>query len=255
MDLYVYEKGTPDQPAVVLLHGAGLSSKMWLPAVKQLNDFYILAPDLPEQGQSVKIAPFTLDDSAARVAELIQQRVPGGKAHVVGLSLGGALVLTMLRLSPEVIDTAIVTGTAAVLDRWLGSFSLSMLWMLRFYKPETLAEMTLKQQGIPPQYRDLMYPDLVATATEPFNRAVIHAIMDMQLPMGNPRPLLALIGSKETPAAKQAARKLVKNVPNTRGAVLPGLNHVWPLQDPTLFCAVLRAWTGRAALPAQLQAL
>ena len=121
MDLYTLETGQQGQPAVVLLHGGGLSSKMWQPAIEMLPDFCrILAPDLPEQGQSEGIAPFTLDDTARRVAALIRQRVPGGKAHVVGLSLGGAVVLTLLHLAPEVVDRALVTGTAAVLSRLAG---------------------------------------------------------------------------------------------------------------------------------------
>jgi pimeloyl-ACP methyl ester carboxylesterase len=253
MDLYLFEKGSPELPALVLLHGGGLSSKMWQPAAELLNDFHILAPDLPEQGQSAGIAPFSLEDTAARVAEIIRRHAPGGRAHVAGLSLGGALALTLLRLAPEVVDTALVSGTAAVLPRWLGDLSLASLWMLRLYKTETLAEMTLKQQGIPAEYHELMYPDLAATASEAFNRTVIRAIMDMQLPLHNPRPLLAMVGEKETGPAKQAARKLVTSVPNTRGAVVPGLKHVWPLQDPGLFCRVVRAWTGRSALPSELK--
>ena len=255
MDLYTLETGRPGQPAVVLLHGGGLSSKMWQPVVEMLPDYHILAPDLPEQGRSQEIGPFTLEDSARRVAELIRQRVPGGTAHVVGLSLGGAVTLTLLRLAPEVIDRALVTGTAAVLDRWLGRLSLASLGVLRLYKVETLAEMTLKQQGIPAQYRDLVFPDLAATATESFNRTTIQALMDMQLPLQNSRPLLAMVGSKETPTAKAAARKLVRTLPNTTGAMVPGLNHVWPLQDPGLFCRVLRAWTGGEPLPEELSGL
>jgi pimeloyl-ACP methyl ester carboxylesterase len=255
MDLYTLETGKPGQPAVVLLHGGGLSSKMWQPAIDMLPEFHILAPDLPEQGQSQAVAPFTLEDAAQRVSDLIRQRVPGGKAHVVGLSLGGAVVLTLLRLAPEVVDRALVTGTAAVLDRWLGRLSLASLWMLRLYKVDTLAEMTLKQQGIPAQYRELAFPDLAATATESFNRTTIQALMDMELPLQNSRPLLAVVGSKETPAAKQAARKLVRTLPNTSGAMVPGLNHVWPLQDPGLFCRVLRAWTSGAPLPEELSRL
>ena len=255
MDLYTLETGQPGQPAVVLLHGGGLSSKMWQPAIEMLPDFHILAPDLPEQGQSEGIAPFTLDDTARRVAALIRQRVPGGKAHVAGLSLGGAVALTLLRLAPEVVDRALVTGTAAVLNRWLGRLSLASLWILRLYKVETLAEMTLKQQGIPAKYRDLVYPDLAATASEAFNRTTIQALMDMQLPMNNPRPLLAMVGSKETPTAKSAARKLARTLPNTTGAMIPGVNHVWPLQDPDLFCRVLHAWTNDERLPEELASL
>ena len=215
--LYTLESGNKKKPAIVFLHGGGLSSKSWKPVIEKLEaNFYCLAPDLPEQGKSFSIKPFTLDNSAERVAEIIRKKVPGKKAHLVGLSLGGALVLTMLRLYPEVVETAMVTGTAAKLGEGLGKFSISMLWMLKFYSPKTLVKATIKQQGIPTQYRDLVYDDLILAGPDlEFNKSTITELMKMELPLNNEIRLLACVGSKETIPAKQAARKLVRTVPHT----------------------------------------
>jgi len=252
--LYTLESGNKKKPAIVFLHGGGLSSKSWKPVIEKLDaDFYCLAPDLPEQGKSFSIKPFTLNDSAERVAEIIRKKVPGKKAHLVGLSLGGALVLTMLRLYPEVVETAMVTGTAAKLGEGLGKFSISMLWMLKFYSPKTLVEATIKQQGIFAQYRDLVYNDLILTGPDlEFNKSTITELMKMELPLNNEIPLLACVGSKETIPAKQAARKLVRTVPHTQGVIVPGLNHVWALQDPDLFAQTVQAWVTQNPLPESL---
>jgi pimeloyl-ACP methyl ester carboxylesterase len=252
--LYTLESGNKKNPAIVLLHGGGLSSKSWQPVIERLsNDFYCLAPDLPEQGQSFSVKPFTLDDSAAKVSEIILSKVPSKKAHLVGLSLGGALVVTMLRLNPEVINRAMVTGTAAKLSEGLGKFSISTLWILKLYSAKTLVEATIKQQGIPAQYRDLVYDDLMLTGPDRgFNESVIREIMNMELPLQNKTPLLACVGSKETIPARQAAKKLVKLVPNTKGVIIPGLNHVWALQDPDLFSQTVRAWVTEKPLPSTL---
>jgi pimeloyl-ACP methyl ester carboxylesterase len=252
--LYTFESGNKKKPAIVFLHGGGLSSKSWLPVIEILkNDYYCLAPDLPQQGKSFSIKPFTLDDSSGKVAEIIREKVPGKKAHLVGLSLGGALVLTMLRLCPEVIETAMITGTAAKLGEGLGKFSISMLWMLKFYSPKTLVVATIKQQGIPHQYRDLVYDDLLMTGPDlEFNKSTITELMKMELPLKNEIPLLACVGSKETIPAKQAAKKLVQMVPHTQGVIIPGLNHVWALQDPELFAKIVSAWVTRSPLPESL---
>jgi len=252
--LYTLESGNKKKPAIVFLHGGGLSSKSWIPVMKKLEtDFYCLAPDLPEQGKSFSIKPFTLDDSSDRVAEIILEKVPGKKAHLVGLSLGGALVVTMLRLYPGLIETAMVTGTAAKLGEGLGKFSISMLWMLKFYSPKTLVEATIKQQGIPAQYRDLVYDDLLLTGPDlAFNKSTITELMNMELPLNNEIPLLACVGSKETIPAKQAAKKLIRMVLHTRGVIVPGLNHVWALQDPELFANTVRAWVTESPLPGSL---
>jgi len=252
--LYLFESGNKKKPAIVFLHGGGLSSKSWMPVMENLEaDFFCLAPDLPEQGKSFSIKPFTLDDSAQRVAEIIREKVPGKKAHLVGLSLGGALVLTMLRHCPEVIETAMVTGTAAKLGEGLGKFSISMLWMLKLYSPKSLVEATLKQQGIPAKYRDLVYDDLILTGPDlDFNKSTITELMNMELPLKNEVPLLACVGSKETIPAKQAAKKLVDIVPHTQGVIVPGLNHVWALQDPNLFAKTVCAWVTKSPLPGTL---
>jgi pimeloyl-ACP methyl ester carboxylesterase len=252
--LYTLEYGNKKKPAIVLLHGGGLSSKSWIPVMEKLEtDFYCLAPDLPEQGKSISIKPFALDDSSERVAEIIREKVPAKKAHLVGLSLGGALVITMLRLCPEVIETAMVTGAAAKLGKGLGKFSISMLWILKFYSPKTLVEATIKQQGIPAQYRDLVYDDLFLTGPNlDFNKSTISELMKMELPLKNEIPLLACVGSKETIPARQAAKKLVQMVPHTRGVIIPGLNHVWALQDPELFAQTVRAWATQSPLPPSL---
>ena len=253
--LYSLESGTPDQPAIILLHGGGLSSKMWQPVMDQLNGFHCLAPDMPEHGQSSGIAPFDLDDTAQRVAELVRERVPGGKAHVCGLSLGGAVVLTLARLAPEVIDHGMVTGTAAGVSKFLGQLSLASLWMFRMYKPAELVKVSLKQFAIPAQYAEMFTEDLLHSNTEAFNRTLIDNLMRMQLPESINFPLLATVGEKETIPAKQAAQKITRLYPSATGRTVNGLGHVWALQNPTRFAATLRAWFTDCPLPEGLREL
>lgn len=93
MSLYVQEFGPTGAPTVVFLHGGGVAGWMWQPQIEQLNDFHCLVPDLPEQGQSVDEKPFTIQDSAERIAELIQLRAHNGKSHVVGLSQGAQIIV------------------------------------------------------------------------------------------------------------------------------------------------------------------
>ncbi len=61
--LYTFESGDPASPAIVFLHGGGLSSKSWYPVIERLPDFYCLAPDLPGHGKSQDMS-FTLEGSA-----------------------------------------------------------------------------------------------------------------------------------------------------------------------------------------------
>jgi pimeloyl-ACP methyl ester carboxylesterase len=253
--VYTYESGSPASPAIVFLHGGGLSARMWQPVIERLPEFYCLAPDLPEHGHSTSLTPFDLDDAARRVAEMIRLHVPCRKAHLVGLSLGGAVVLNMARLEPEVAGRMMVTGTAARLGKFLGQLSLSSLWMLRYYKPETLAKQSAQQWGIPEAYLPLFQDDLVHATSVEFNRTLIENLMRQELPECLPTPLLVTVGGKETLPAKQAARKLTRLYRQATGRIVPGMGHVWALQNPDLFAATIKAWVTDNPLPAALQPL
>jgi pimeloyl-ACP methyl ester carboxylesterase len=253
---YVHETGSSDAPTIVLLHGGGLSGRMWGSQLERLADYHCLVPDLPEQGRSIDIQPFTLEDSAQRVAMLIRERSANQRAHVVGLSLGGAVALTLLRIAPECVDHAILSGTAAGLGKLLGAIGLASAGLYRVMSKEMLVNASYKQFGIPKQYQNMFKEDLLATSTPEFVKRTIQVLMDMQLP---PRtvtvPTLVVVGEKETQSAKSAARTLVKTLGNVKGVTAPGVGHVWNLQAPDLFTDMIRAWVTDALLPSALRPL
>lgn len=250
--LYTQEAGPVDAPTILLLHGGGLSSRMWQPQFDRLKEFHLLAPDLPEQGKSCDVTPFTLRGAAEAVAEVLRERTPDGRAHVVGLSLGGAVALEMARLFPQQVASLMVTGTAAGLSPMLGKISLASAGIYNWLKPETLVKLSYTQFGIPPEYHELVHDDLAATATEAFTVHLTQALMEMQLPADYQGPALFMVGSKETIPAKQAARKLVSLLPQAIGKQVPGQGHVWNLSAADLFSAVVRAWVTGAPLPSEL---
>jgi pimeloyl-ACP methyl ester carboxylesterase len=117
-DVYVHESGTPGSPAVVFVHGGGPGGAMWGEHLDRLaGAFHCLAPDLPGFGRSNRLAAISLSDTADLVAELIVARVPARRAHVVGLSYGGSVVLALLDRHPEVLDRVVVDGACVLPGR------------------------------------------------------------------------------------------------------------------------------------------
>jgi pimeloyl-ACP methyl ester carboxylesterase len=232
--------GSPADPAIIFLHGGPLSSRMWAPQLAGLADeFYCLAPDLPGHGQSSGL-PFTMHEAALRVADLIHARVVGAKATVVGLSLGGAVALELLRCAPELVERVMVSGTAARLERLTGKLSLAMLGLMSGISAEKQAAMTMKQLCVPEGARELVWDDFMRGATPAYTRQMIEALMTMELPETIDCPLLVTVGGKETLPARQAARKLLKCYPQARAQVAPGLHHLWNLENPDLFNQTVR---------------
>lgn len=253
VDLYVRTAGEIGHPAIVFLHGGGLSSSQWQPQFEALSDrFYCIAPDLPEQGKSVDIQPFTLPDAAQRVAALIRG-LPQGKAHIVGLSLGGAVALEVVRRAPEVVDHLIVSGTSSRLSPWLGRLTLASAGLYRWFRPETLLKMTYKQFNIPERYQADLRDDLLKGFKPDFTRHFTQTLMTMQLP--NKAQALVVVGERETVVAKRAARSLTQQIIGARGMIAPAVGHVWNLEAPDLFNAMVKSFVSDASLPPELKPL
>ena len=80
--------GPRGAPAIVFIHGTRLTRKAWTAQVTALSDeFRTICMDLPGHGVLADV-PFTLTGASDRLAEVIDAEA-GGRAIVVGLSLGG----------------------------------------------------------------------------------------------------------------------------------------------------------------------
>jgi pimeloyl-ACP methyl ester carboxylesterase len=101
------------RPTIVFLHSTRLTSAQWAGQVAALADsFHCLAPDLPGHGSAAHI-PFTIDGAAARVAQLIELEAHGGRAILVGLSLGGYVAMAVAARCPERVAGLILSGATA----------------------------------------------------------------------------------------------------------------------------------------------
>ncbi len=111
-DLGYDAQGPLDAPAIVFVHSTRLTRGMWAAQVVDLSDSYrTIAVDLPGHGTRVD-ERFTLDAAADAVGRVIDEAA-GGRAVVVGLSLGGYVALHLAARSPERVRGLVLAGTTA----------------------------------------------------------------------------------------------------------------------------------------------
>src|SRR5262245_24981491 len=92
--MHVHESGPWGAPSVVFLHGTGANADMWAHHAEYFAACHCLIPQFPGFGQSATKPWFSLDAVVDDVAALIERRA-GGRAHVVGISLGGVITMKL----------------------------------------------------------------------------------------------------------------------------------------------------------------
>ncbi len=103
----------PDAPTIVFVHGMRLTGSVWAAQQTALGDeFPTIAPDLPAHGTRAN-EPFTLVGAADALSATIRDQARGGRAVVVGLSLGGYVAMTLAEREPERIRGLVLSGATA----------------------------------------------------------------------------------------------------------------------------------------------
>ena len=269
MSLYAHEQGPASAPTIIFLHGGGSGGWMWQPQWETFPDYHILVPDLPEHGQSAAIKPFSTQDSACRVEELICTRAHDGKAHLVGLSEGAQVALALLALHPELIYHAILSSAlvrpmpgASLLTPAL--IATSVKWFVEPFKDmDWWIRLNMKYSaGVPEKY----YPQFKKDFQNLTGDLFAHVMVENQrfrLPEGLDHvivPTLVVAGKKEYSIMRQSVCEIATAIPMAKGFLVSHLQkrslaeeHNWNMTTPDLFNQMLRAWIMDQPLPAELQ--
>jgi pimeloyl-ACP methyl ester carboxylesterase len=131
--------GEPKDPAILLIHGSGASLDWWEDGFCErlaAGGRFVIRYDHRDTGQSVAYEPgkpgYTGDDLIADAAGVIEA-LGHGRAHVVGISMGGALAQVLALDHPERVESLTLIATSGgagdpdlpgVDERLMAAFSL-----------------------------------------------------------------------------------------------------------------------------------
>lgn len=257
MSLYVNETGTPGAHSIVFLHGVGTSGWMWGKQIPALADFHCLNVDLPGHGKSSHVPWISLADTADQIAAIIRAQAANGRAHVVGLSLGGYIALVLLERHADAVDRVVISGvTAAPMPN--RALLKPQLWLMSsLMKRRWFANMQARALHLSSAMQTAFTENLLAMSTEAYGR-IYHEAADFAVSSALGRvtvPTLITAGGSESQIIVDAVGVIARLMPNAQGCLAPGLGHGWNVEAPDLFNAMIRAWLLAAPLPEGLQAV
>jgi pimeloyl-ACP methyl ester carboxylesterase len=242
--LYVEEHG--DGEPLLLVEGLGQSMWAWREQMPVFaRRFSTIAFDTRGTGRSpVPVEPYgilELADDAARILD-------GRAAHVVALSMGGYVSLTLALARPELVRSLVLVGTGAggpdrvprpehVRDAFAAAQGLPLEEYGRATMPYTFAD------GWPERNPD-RYEEILRARLEhptPYETIDVHMracyrFYDDGCPVERiDVPALVVHGDEDLIVPVENGRMLARRLPNARYVELPGRGHNVPLEDPDTF--------------------
>ncbi|HYL40127.1 MAG TPA: alpha/beta fold hydrolase [Candidatus Binatus sp.] len=241
-------EGPEGAPAILFVHGAVLGRGMWLPQVERLRDrFRCVTVDLPGHGALADV-PYSLA-AGVEVVQAAIREAAGGRALVVGLSLGGYTAIATAADDPALVRGLVVAGASA--DPIAPIAHLAYLWYgwsLRLL-PAGLARNVALETFRRAYGRSVA----AAIATTYDARTGGRAVCRLAGEAFRPRlrayggPVLVINGDLDTWFCLRE-RSFVAGIPNLRVARIPRASHLSNLDQPERFTTEVTAF--ERALPA-----
>lgn len=99
-------------PPLLLLHGLGDSHDDWRHQAREFAAGYrVIVPDLRGFGVSERREPFTIQQHARDMSALLRA-LSIDRAHVVGLSMGGAIAIELALRMPQAVASLVLINTS-----------------------------------------------------------------------------------------------------------------------------------------------
>ena len=124
---------------LILLHGGGAGAVTWYPSIGPFSKhFHVIAPDIVGYGESDK--PNGSYDKVyfAKWLKSFLLALDISKAHIVGLSQGGAIALQFVLDNPDMVEKLVLVDSGGLGAKPPLAALLSMMWLNSF--PSSLAD-------------------------------------------------------------------------------------------------------------------
>jgi pimeloyl-ACP methyl ester carboxylesterase len=240
--------GPSDGEPILFLHGAVMTRAQWWSQVESLAaaGYRCIAVDLPAHG-SLEGAPFSIEAAEDLVIDAID-RAAGGRAVLVGLSLGGYVAMAVAARSPERVRGLVLAGASREPAGAIRFGYVLFAWALRVIPERALRRL------IAALYRRRYGPEAAeATLAKGYfatggSQAIRH------LPGGRFRdrlaafggPILVINGTRDV-VFRTGQRRFIEGLPGLTTRLLPGAGHLSNLDRSADFSEAVGAFVAGLA--------
>lgn len=243
---------------LLLIHAFPVNKAVWEPVRIRLRDAGISVDSLdllgfgdracerPSEAQGLDALG---DQVAAWAARTDEPR------YLAGLSLGGYVVMNVLRRYPDLVDGAILVDTKASADDADGvgvrrgfadrAEREGNGWIADAMMPKLLGATTRESR-----------PEVVAAVTAMISDSPAESIAWVQRAMADRpdslpvladagKPILVIVGEEDAISTQTECEDLAAAIPGSELQIIPEAGHLSPIEDPDAVAAAIANWMSR----------
>lgn len=242
----------PADPPAVFLHGAGMDHSVWTLQARSFahHGYRVAAVDLPGHGASEGPPLRSIEALAAWTLALVRRLGGGGKALLIGHSMGALTALEAAALGPDEVGGLALIGGAATMP-----VHPALLSAAAANDPDAVAMVSLWGLGPEATLGGAQTPGLwmLGGAERLLNNAPPGAL-GVDLAACNAyagglaaaakiaAPTLLVIGERDLMTPRAAGGALGKAIAGAHVVVVPGAGHLLPAERPEELLAALRSF-------------
>lgn len=239
--------GESHLPAVVLLHGGGLSWWSWQPVIDALHgEYHVITPVIDGHGEDAGTPFQSIGESARRLLAHLDAEHGGRVFAIGGLSVGAQITVEALARRPDLAEKAVIESALVVPMRWAAALAAPTYALLYgLIRRRWYARLQARYLFVPPEQFELYYRDSSRMTRESLvnlTRSNATYSLDPAIRETTAQALI-LAGEKEPRAVRRSARMLHEAIPDSTLHIIPNSGHgELSLAHPGEYVALLRSF-------------
>ncbi len=239
---------------ILWLQGLGAEHTAWTAQIARFSSEYrCIAPDARDIGRSERASsPYTLGDIADDMAALLES-LGARPAHVVGLSLGGAVAQHLALHHPDAVASLCLVSTFGrqgpkqreLLSAWRDIYR--QVDRVTFYRQanawlfsDHFFERSRNVENVLRYVAESKHPQEPEAFTRQVEAALQHDLLDRL--GGLTIPTMIVVGENDLLAPPHLARELAAAIPSARLEIMPDAAHSLNLERQTEFNRLVRGF-------------
>jgi pimeloyl-ACP methyl ester carboxylesterase len=231
-----------NQQIIILLHGLGVDSQSWKYQEKALGEagYRPIIPDLPGFGSSTTITQRWSIEECARILYLFASDINPLPIILIGISLGGAIGLSMLAEHPEKYSRSVLINAFSKIrpEKYSNTiFLISRILKVLFLSIEDQGNFMAKRlfpSDTDAPFRKMIVEQIKNTDPDVYKRALLKTgilNLDKQLKKIL-TPCLMITGAEDSTILPTSQTELAKKINKCQQIIIKDAGHAVIVQNP-----------------------